>query len=70
VVVSVKLLTGGLKLEVNKRLLLTGGLKMKLLTGGLKLEVNKRKKLLTGGLKLEVNKRLVKTLVWSVAMYG
>ena len=31
---------------------------------------NKLKKLLTGGLKLEVKKRLVKTLVWSVAMYG
>ena len=31
---------------------------------------NKLKKLLTGGLKLAVKKRLVKTLVWSVAMYG
>ena len=31
---------------------------------------NKLKKLLIGGLKLEVKKILVKTLVWSVAMYG
>jgi len=31
---------------------------------------NKLTKLLLGGLKLEVKKRLVKTLVWSVAMYG
>jgi len=31
---------------------------------------NKLKKLFTGVLKLEVKKRLVKTLVWSVAMYG
>jgi len=31
---------------------------------------SKLKKLLIGGLKLEVKKRLVKTFVWSVAMYG
>ena len=31
---------------------------------------NTLKKLPTGGLKLEVKKRLVKTLVWSMAMYG
>jgi len=31
---------------------------------------SKLKKILIGGLKLEVKKRLVKTLVWSLAMYG
>ena len=33
-------------------------------------DLNKLKKLLTGGLKLQLKKLLVKTFVWSVAMYG
>jgi len=61
-----------MKINIKKTKVMKIGRKpstIKLTVGMAKSAFNELKKLLTGELKLEVKKRLVKTLVWSVAMY-